>query len=214
MDRRTLVVTSGFLGLSALTGGFAWPKDATAAVSQPDVEAFRALSRLLTGAPDLDPGLAERAYRQLTALDPDFPGEATTLVEAVKSSGATNMDAFLASPNSSGERLRDTMITIVSAWYLGFTGTPIPLRAEDNTGFVTFTQARMYEPTIDASVRPSYARDGLNYWVDPPSFVTAPVGPTGIMSWGKDSPQGIGTIPGAVAPNKSPSTTAPPGSNP
>jgi len=216
MDRRTLVVTSGFLGLSALTGALAWPVEAASEVPQPDVEAFRALSCLLTGVPGLDLGLAQRAYNQLAALDPDFPGKVIALAEAVKSSGATGVDAFLASPSASGKGLGDTMTTIVSAWYLGFTGTPIPLRAEDDTGFVTFTQARMYEPTIDASVRPSYARDGLNYWVDPPSFVVAPVGPPGIKAWGKDSPQGIGAIPDAAAtpPNEGLSKTPPPGSNP
>jgi hypothetical protein len=216
IDRRAFVVAGGFLGLTALTGGFAWSAAPATPVAAADVEEFRVLSRLLTGAPELDPGLAERAYNQLTFLDAGFPGKTAALAAAVKSSGAASMDAFLASPNAGGEDLRGTMVTIVSAWYLGFTGTPIPLRAEDDTGFVTLTEARMYAPTIDATVRPSYARDGLNYWVEPPSFVVAPVAAPGIKSWGKDSPRGIGTIPdaGATAPAGEPPTPASPGSGP
>ena len=91
---------------------------------------------------------------------------------------------------------------IVSAWYLGYTGTPISLRAEDDTGFVTFTKALMYEPTMDATVRPTYARAGINYWVEPPDFVTPPPAPPGIKSWGRESPQGIGAIPEAAAPRR------------
>ena len=34
-------------------------------------------------------------------------------------------------------------------------------------------------PTMDATVRPTYARAGLNYWVEPPPFVTAPPMPAG-----------------------------------
>ena len=111
--------------------------------------------------------------------------------------------------------LRETAATIVSAWYLGYTGTPIPLRAEDDTGFVTFTGALMYEPTMDATVRPSYARAGLNYWVEPPPFVHPPPMPAGIRSWGRESPQGIGTIPEApaavqdAAPETPPPATGP-----
>jgi hypothetical protein len=108
------------------------------------------------------------------------------------------------------------MTTIVSAWYLGFTGTPISLRAEDDTGFVTFTEARMYAPTMDATVHPSYARGGLNYWVEPPDFVTPPPAPPGIKSWGRESPKGIGAIPGAAAvePNEAPAAPAATGSEP
>jgi hypothetical protein len=50
---------------------------------------------------------------------------------------------------------------------------------------------------MDATVRPTYARAGLNYWVEPPPFVTPPPMPPGIASWGRESPQGVGAIPEA-----------------
>lgn len=209
-DRRAVVGMSAVLAaFGGFSGGWWLIARADAAAAAPaNVEDFRALSVLLTGVRDLDPALAERAYKQLTALDADFPSKATAVAEAVGASAETSVDAFLASPQAGGEGLKDTMITIVSAWYLGYTGTPISLRAEDDTGFVTFTKALMYAPTADATVYPSYARDGINYWVDPPPFVTPPPAPPGITSWGRDSPQGKGTIPDALAP--SPGGATPP----
>ena len=38
---------------------------------------------------------------------------------------------------------------------------------------------------MDATVRPTYARAGLNYWVEPPPFVTPPPMPAGIEAWGQ-----------------------------
>jgi hypothetical protein len=208
-DRRAVISMSAVLAaFSGFSGGWWLIAQADAAAAPGSVEDFRALSVLLTGAPDLDPALAERAYNQLTALDADFPSKATAVAKAVGASAQTSVDAFLASPQAGGDGLKDTMITIVSAWYLGYTGTPISLRAEDNTGFVTFTKALMYAPTVDATVYPTYARDGINYWVDPPPFVTPPPTPPGIKSWGRDSPQGKGPIPDALAP--SPGGTTPP----
>jgi hypothetical protein len=173
---------------------------ATAEAAPADVDGFRALSSFLTGAPDLDPMLAARAFGQLTELEASFPDKAGALADAVATSGATTMDDFLAGPASGDAGPRDTALTIVSAWYLGYTGTPISLRAEDDTAFVTFTKALMYEPTMDATIRPTYARAGLNYWVEPPPFVTPPPMPAGITSWGRESPQGVGVIPVTPAP--------------
>jgi hypothetical protein len=207
IDRRSFLVSVGLLGIGTADGAGPFVGSATAAPPA-DVEAFHALSSFLTGTPDLDLDLAGRALAQLSALDPDFGQKVARLAEIVRSAGAANMDAFLAAPASSDKTVRETTTTIVSAWYLGFTGTPIPLRAEDDTGFVTFLQARMYEPTLDATVRPTYARAGTDYWVDPPPFVTAPPGPPGLKSWGSASPKGTGTIPGAAnaEPNAEPAT--------
>lgn len=206
LDRRAFVV-SGAVALAAL-GGARW---LVAPAAASDADTFRTLSAFLTDVPDLDPALAARAFGLLTALDAGFPEKAAVLASAVTSSLAPSIDDFLAHPASSPLALRATMTTIVSAWYLGYTGTPIPLRAEDDTGFVTFTGALMYRATIDATVRPTYARDGLNYWVEPPAFVTAPPMPPGIRAWGRESPQGIGAIPTATAePPEAPGADPPP----
>ncbi len=195
MDRRTFLVSGVASG--AFAGGLGWFVAPALAATEAEAESFRKLSGFLIGVPDPDLVLAGRAYDQLVALDASFAGKADDLAAAVSASGAADMDAFLASPESVGETLRATTVTIVSAWYQGYTGTPIPLRAEDDTGFVTFTEARMFEPTMDATVRPSYARAGTNYWIDPPPFVTVPPAPPGIREWGRASPQGVGEIPEA-----------------
>jgi hypothetical protein len=62
----------------------------------------------------------------------------------------------------------DTVKKIISAWYLGYTGTPVSLRASDNTRFVSYTDAFAYAPTLDATVIPTYSRGKTNYWVRPP----------------------------------------------
>lgn len=209
LNRRTFVV-SGAFALAAFSSGIHYPVVSVEAAPMVDLELFRTLCIFLTDVPDLDSLLAERAFSQLTALDADFSTQAGTVADAVTASAAPSMDDFLARSALSDQGLRDTIVTIVSAWYLGYTGTPISLRAEDDTGFVTFTKALMYEPTIDATVRPTYARAGLNYWVEPPSFVTPPPAPTGIKSWGRDSPQGVGAIPVTPAPPGEEPTPSPP----
>ena len=208
LDRRAFIV-SGVFTLTAFAGMPWLFGRAEAAAAPADAGTFRVLSTFLTGAADLDAELAARALAQLTALDADFPAKAGILAEAVATSDATSIDDFLAHPASSDPGLRDTVATVVSAWYLGYTGTPISLHAEDDTGFVTFTKALMYEPTMDATVRPTYVRAGINYWVEPPDFVTPPPAPPGIKSWGRESPQGIGAVPEAAAP-AAPEETPPP----
>ena len=208
LDRRRFIVTGAF-ALTTL-GMPAWlVAPAAAATAAP--ESFRSLSAFLIGVADVDPVLAERAYRQLAALDSGFAETVAALAAVVDESQAPTVDDFLAHPASSDLALRATMTTVISAWYLGYTGTPVPLRAVDDTGFVTFVGARMYDPTMDATVRPTYARAGLNYWVDPPPFVTPPPAPPDIASWGQASPKGIGVIPGSEA---APEVSAPEATEP
>ena len=206
IDRRAFVV-SGVFALT-LFGGARWLVG-TAEAAPADAAGFRGLSAFLTGHPDLDDAISARAFGQLTELDASFPDKASALAAAVAGSDAPSMDDFLAHPASNDPALRATAATVVSAWYLGYTGTPVALRAEDDTGFVTFTGALQFATTMDATVRPTYARDGLNYWVEPPPFVTPPPMPAGIRSWGRESPQGVGTVP--VAPAEVPEA---PGADP
>ncbi len=214
VDRRRFMV-SGAFAFVAVSGGASWIAAAAEGSFAFDAESFRTLSRYLTGATELDPILAQRALAQLGALEAQFPASAAALGDAVRKSGAASVDGFLSDPASSDSALRETMGTIVSAWYLGYTGTPISLRAEDDTGFVTFTGALMYEPTMDATVRPTYARAGLNYWVEPPPFVAAPPMPSAMKLWGRESPQGVGRIPVTPAPpGEEPMPLSPRGAGP
>lgn len=208
LDRRTFIVAAAAFGADISTGGFGRALIGTAeAAESADVAAFRALSAFLTGAGDLDPDAAGRAFAQLSELDRSFARNAAALAGTVRSSGAADMEAFLATPAASASGTRVTMTTIVSSWYLGYTGTPVALRAEDDTGFVTYVDARMFMPTIDVTVRPTYARAGLNYWVAPPPGVTPPPAPAGITEWGRRSPQGVGPITLTASP---PGLTPPP----
>lgn len=208
LDRRAFIV-SGAFALAAFAGARWLIGSAEAAPA--DFGAFLTLSAFLTGATELDAEIAARAFGQLTELDGSFPEKAGALAAAVATSSAPSMDDFLAHPASSDPGLRTAAATIVSAWYLGYTGTPISLRAEDDTGFVTYTGALQFVPTMDATVRPTYARAGLNYWVEPPPFVTPPPMPDGIKSWGRQSPQGVGAIP--QAPSTMPEDPAVPPSS-
>ncbi len=194
IDRRAFVVSGAFAMVA-----FGGPRWLIAPAEASDAETFGTLSAFLTDTSGIDPAVAARAFGQLTELDQAFPEKTANLADAVSSSLAPSMDDFLAHPASGDVALRETMLTIVSAWTLGYTGTPVALRAEDDTGFVTFTGALQFRPTMDATVRPTYARAGLNYWIEPPPFVTPPPMPPGIRSWGRESPQGIGAIPEAPA---------------
>ncbi len=124
-----------------------------------------------------------RAWTQLSTLDREFPRAAERLSAAITSSGVQDMAAFLAASVSKDEALLATARTITAAFYLGFTGRPPSEGHKDTTGFVTFTGALMWRPTIDATVIPTYARGGTNFWVNPPAGTPVPRGPRSIPEW-------------------------------
>ena len=57
-----------------------------------------------------------------------------------------NVGQLSGSPFYADPVIKDTTQKIVSAWYLGYTGTPVSLRATDGTRLVTFTGALAYAP--------------------------------------------------------------------
>lgn len=65
----------------------------------------------------------------------------------------------------------DIALSIIAAWYLGYAGAPKTDATEDNAQFVTYENALMFRPTVDATVIPSYARGRTNYWAEPPSTI-------------------------------------------
>jgi hypothetical protein len=62
-------------------------------------------------------------------------------------------------------------VSIVSGWYLGYTGTPVGLAVKDDTQFITYSGALMFEPTRDVTVIPTYARAGTDYWAAAPASI-------------------------------------------
>ncbi len=182
VNRRGLLLGIGVTAMSAAMGLGA-AAAVRAASDAPSPAAFITASRFVTGAP-LDDGAAlDRAWTQLRALDADFPRAVDRLADALRRSGAATMTAFMGSPVAKDAALLKTATTIVSAFYLGYTGTPVEHRMKDNTGFVTFVGALMWRPTLDATIIPTFARGGTDYWVKPPAGTPVPPGPQGRPEW-------------------------------
>jgi hypothetical protein len=136
-----------------------------------DIEQFYRLSLFLTDRTSLSKNVSLRALTMLTEEDKNFPEQVTLLNQKIKQAGLTSVDQLPDSPIFQDEKLRQICLSIISAWYLGYTGTPVEHRAMDNTRFVTYTGALMYEPTIDATVIPTYSRGKTNYWTQPPTTI-------------------------------------------
>lgn len=160
---------------AALTGaGLFAPLWATTALAQEvssaasdDIESFRQLSMFLLERQTLDATLSLRILAQCTQNDPQFPDKMKAL--RTKTNPLRSVSQLSGSPFYRDPVMKDTVQKIVSAWYLGYTGTPVSLRATDGTRLVTFTGALAYEPTLDATVIPTYSRGKTNYWVNPPA---------------------------------------------
>ncbi|GAB1437877.1 sugar dehydrogenase complex small subunit [Providencia sp.] len=161
-----------FIAISAVLTGYAIlnPIDSFSTSLNPSSDSyiFIELSKFLTGRNNLSLIASERAFHNLVADDVTFTNKMKSLWDMIQTSKLTDISAFITSHVNQNIEFHDTATLIISAWYLGYTGTPISLRAHDNTRFVTYTDALMYQPTIDATVIPSYSRGHTNYWVNPP----------------------------------------------
>jgi fructose 5-dehydrogenase small subunit len=173
------------IGATALVAGMGIEAGAVSApaTGQAAPTAFTDISRFITGSKLDDASALDRAWSQLVALDAGFPEAVRHLSDAVKQARLTSMAAFLASPLAKNAALIKTATTITSAFYLGFTGTPVSHRDKDDTGFVTFAGALMWRPTIDNTVIPTFARGKTDYWIEPPSGTATPKGPQGQSAW-------------------------------
>lgn len=164
-------VLGGMLGLSAASlmpwATWAWASESHQ-VSEQEIADFLALSERLTGRESLDAKIAGRAYNVLMEAGEDFPARQRQLSQAMEQASLTDMRKFKAFAETQNQTVVDTAIAIISAWYLGYTGTPKGHSATDDTRFVTYTGALMFEPTIDATVIPTYSRGRTNYWKNPP----------------------------------------------
>lgn len=166
MKRRTLLATGATLAGAAALGLF--PE--TAFAQSIDDRAFRELSQLLTGRKALDAEISNRALRALSDEDRSFPAAAVRLAAALSNVGLTDMRSFkdFASTHPADAA---TAYKIISAWYLGHTGTPAAESTVDDARYVSYVGALMYEPTIDATVIPTFSRGRTNYWANPPTSI-------------------------------------------
>lgn len=138
--------------------------------AQQDVATFEQLSLFLTERQGLDPELSLRILAQCSTAEPNFPEQIRSLWHSVQQQGFASVSQFSASPLYQDAKPTQALVQkIVSAWYLGYTGTPVGLRAVDDTRLVSFTGALAYSPTLDATVIPTYSRGQTNYWSQPPN---------------------------------------------
>ncbi|WP_256666150.1 MULTISPECIES: sorbitol dehydrogenase family protein [unclassified Pseudomonas] len=172
ITRRKLLYSGAALtgaGLFApLWASSALAQDVNSAASD-DIESLRQLSMFLLERQTLDATLSLRILAQCTQSDPQFPDKMKALWSKVGQHHLRSVSQLSGSPFYRDSVMKDTVQKIVSAWYLGYTGTPVSLRATDGTRLVTFTGALAYEPTTDATVIPTYSRGKTNYWVNPPA---------------------------------------------
>lgn len=133
-----------------------------------DSSDFLQLSQFLTGRTKLSPIIAARAYSALTAEDSGFAEKAKRLQAAIAQDNFTDMSQF-AGFAARHPDLQPVAMKIISAWYLGYTGTPSMSILQDDARFVSYQDALMYDPTRDATVVPTFSRGHTNYWVNPPS---------------------------------------------
>jgi len=131
------------------------------------------LSQLLTGRPVLNSLQAARINDALTASDPAFPQRLAQLSRAVADDGFDDMRQFAAFCDRHEPVVKATAMAILSAWYLGYTGTPSASSTEDDARFIAFRYALMYAPTLDATVIPTFARGRTDYWDQPPATIAS-----------------------------------------
>ncbi|WP_199063540.1 sugar dehydrogenase complex small subunit [Serratia sp. ASV30] len=162
--RRFLTVGAALTGFAVFKPSLSWGRMPS---ESSDAAIFIKLSVLLTNGKKMNPVIALRALNCLQEEDPSFQEKMQLLANALSvanilSADELNNHLIMTAPTG------DTAKKIISAWYLGYTGTPVSLRASDNTRFVSYTDAFAYAPTLDATVIPTYSRGKTNYWVQPP----------------------------------------------
>ncbi|MBB4867892.1 hypothetical protein HNP46_006811 [Pseudomonas nitritireducens] len=165
ITRRRLLCATGTLGL-----GLAFYAVQRSALADEDADSrLMRLSLLLTGRPRLDGLQAVRIGDALSAADSRFPQRLAQLAEAVDADGFDDMTHFADFCARHEPAVKATAMAILSAWYLGYTGTPSSYSSEDGARFIAFRYALMYTPTLDATVIPTFARDRTDYWDRPPA---------------------------------------------
>lgn len=160
-----LTVFAGAAASFPLIAGAQTPSQASTTNSAPPLDGntppagFFALSKTLTGHPELNPVLTTAAWQALAARETDFIARYKQLAAA--------MNAGSLSSVANEPALKSTAMAIIGAWYLGRVGTVRP-RSEDGPAFITYTGALMWRPTVDVTVIPTYSRGGPGHWASVP----------------------------------------------
>lgn len=128
---------------------------------------FLELSRALTGHADLNPITSARILAALENQDSHFEHHVGALSNLLRPDQSAQQ--LLVTASDAG--LRVPALTIVTAWYTGTIGR------DAQAVSVSFYDALMFRPTLDACNVPSYCQHGPQGWVHPPPAVgvSAPV---------------------------------------
>lgn len=110
-------------------------------------------------------------FAALAQGDRTFGANVSRLIQAMDAAGIGHMHRFKGSSVDTNPEMKALAVSIVSGWYLGYTGTPVGLAVKDDTQFITYTGALMFEPTRDVTVIPTYARAGTDYWAAAPASI-------------------------------------------
>ena len=129
-----------------------------------DGKTFLALSKALTGHPDLDPTTASRLVDAFGRTDAGFAARATALAQRVRP-GQTPAQLLA---DADGAGLHDTALAIVAAWYTGTVGHG------QKAVMVAYADALMYDTVHDGMSAPTYCSNGPLWWTaEPPPWWTS-----------------------------------------
>jgi hypothetical protein len=171
--RRRVLLSAGLMAAAAAL--LPWARmayaDAPAQASPAELDAFLGLGERLTGRAHLPPDISARLFAALAQGNHAFGASVIRLVKAMDIAGIDDMRAFKGSAVDTNPELKALAVSIVSGWYLGYTGTPGGAVVKDDTQFITYTGALMFEPTRDVTVIPTYARAGTDYWAVAPASI-------------------------------------------
>jgi Membrane bound FAD containing D-sorbitol dehydrogenase. len=138
----------------------------TPVISSDDGTDFHQLCEFLT-AKTLEPALTQRALSALNQVNGAFSQQAQQLAALIHNGRYASIEALKVAPDFIG-KAKQTAMNIIASLYLGYAGTAQPGKAEDDTQFVTYTQALMYRQTYAYTPIPSYSRWSTGYWTSVP----------------------------------------------
>jgi fructose 5-dehydrogenase small subunit len=154
LARREVLAGALFVGgLAALAT--VPPTSAATSWSDESATRFNEISSLLIPH-RLNEAIGKRIGNLMSALNPSLSEHVAALLAIAKEKNARIVEDFF--PDVPEGPLRDTALSIISAWYLGVvTDTP-------DAEVFAFEYALMYQPTSDVMTIPSYAISGPNGW--------------------------------------------------
>jgi hypothetical protein len=144
------LVVGGLAALATLT-----PAAAAASWSEDSAARFFEISSLLIPH-RLNEAIGKRIGTLMSALNPSLSEHVAGLLAIAKQKNAVIVEDFF--PDVPEGPLRQTALSIISAWYLGVVSDA------PDAEVVAFEYALMYGPTSDVMTIPSYAVSGPNGW--------------------------------------------------